>query len=398
MPKPVWSDLAANRFRRDLQHLTPLPAGSKLGLAVSGGPDSMALAWLCSVGLSDVEVRVAVVDHGLRATSALEAQTTQARLSEIGLHADILTWKPPQRIVTRKMERARLARYGLLRDWARAQGILRVWLGHHADDQRETVAMRQQQGAQGEGLRGMDRARTDADVRFERPLLDWRKEELLAVCNQSGLKFITDPTNLDPATRRGLLRGEGAGVLSVPTPFAPVPPPVQTRGLVAHALGHVWARTSALEAGELRAACAWVRGGHYAPTAARAHAAFAGLQRSGRASLYGCVIEKRSDGWTLITRETRRTAGALRPVQMEDGRWRVDDRWIVDQPEGSWAFVGAQGESAGLHSLVSRAAGSCLTWNGAAPDFDGTALLWPDNRAFFSPRRPLAVPVNGPVT
>ena len=83
-----------------------------------------------------------------------------------------------------------------------------------------------------------------------------------------------------------------------------------------------------------------------------------------------------------------RSQNPLKPRQMEDGRWRVDNRWIVDRPEGAWDFL----QSSALtyaDDLVNRATAACLIWEGQAPRYEGGALVWPGNQAIFSPRRPL---------
>lgn len=383
------SNSGVDRFRSDLAKLPLVPAGSRLGLAVSGGPDSTALAWLSRTALPDVHLRVAVVDHGLRPESAAEAALVQQRMQAMGLEADILTWTPPQNLKSAKMEQARLARYWLLQGWAKQRGLLRVWLGHHADDQRETIAMRQRQGTSIEGLRGMDQTRLAPETLFERPLLFWRKDDLVQVCRDNDLTFVEDPTNRDVSTERGRLRATGELHTE---PHAPdlahsSARRAQTAGMVTHELGHLWVRREALTAEALQAGCAWVRGGNYAPSIERAQRTVDGLAQARRVALFGCVVEHRSENWVLIAREARRQ-NALNPRRMEDGRWRVDDRWIVDQPGGEWGFVGAT-VLTGADALVARATAACLTWNGAVPRFDGSALVWERTRAVFSPRRPL---------
>ena len=87
MQSNVRVSLGADRFRNDLKDLLPVLPGTKVGLAVSGGPDSMALAWLAQHTLHDVGLRIAVVDHGLRTDSAREAALVQERVAALGLHA-----------------------------------------------------------------------------------------------------------------------------------------------------------------------------------------------------------------------------------------------------------------------------------------------------------------------
>ena len=386
----VLSNSAADRFRRDLTQLPPALPGTKLGLAVSGGPDSTALSWLAQRVLDGVDLRVAIVDHGLRGESAAEAELVRDRLRSMGFDPEILTCVPPADLKSGnragKMEWARGARYHHLQKWASEHGILRIWLGHHADDQQETIVMRQQQGATGEGLRGMDPVRAESAVIFERPLLSWLKQDLVQLCEDQALPFVSDPTNADLGTQRGRLRAEGL-VSSVPVKHAPQTSLTQTGAIVAHCLGHAWIKRDVLTAAELRSVCAWVRGGHYAPSRERTSRALLGLKMSERATLFGCVIEQRSENWILIAREAR-PQNPLRAKQMETGQWRVDDRWVVDRADGEWSFVG-QDAIEGAADLVVRATAACLRWNGNLPRFEKERLIWPDNSAVFCPRRPL---------
>lgn len=382
----VLSNLDVDRFRHDLKHLPALPAGTRLGLAVSGGPDSLALLWLAKQALPSVHLHVAIVDHGLRAESTAEAQGVQQTIAKMGLQADVLRWQPSKTVLSGKMEQARLARYWLLRRWAAEHGILRIWLGHHADDQTETILMRQRQGSSPEGMRGMEPTRADAEVLFERPLLSWPKEALLRICREHNLAPVDDPTNRDVTTERGRLRAGGQATLVRTQPPVPDHKPCSV-GLVTHPLGHLWVKRAALSAAELQAGSAWVRGGHYAPSIEQAQRAMIGLSRSGRTSLFGCVVEHRSENWVLIAREAR-SQNPLKPRQMEDGRWRLDDRWIVDQPEGAWGFL-QSAELTQADDLVTRATAACLIWEGQAPRYEGGALVWTGNKAIFSPRRPL---------
>ena len=385
-PVLVRPNLDVERFRLDLKQLPPVLPGTKLGLAVSGGPDSTAMCWLAQQALDGVDLRVAIVDHGLRPESAAEAVLVRNRLRALGVEPEILTCVPPSNLQSRKLEWARLARFHHLQEWALASGILRIWLGHHADDQRETIAMRHAQGAAGEGLRGMDAVRGEAQVIFERPLLTWLKQDLVRVCEDQALPFVSDPTNTDVTTRRGSLRAA-----DLPRSKAASPPhegsPSQISAMVAHALGHAWVRLDGVSVAELRSACAFVRGGHYAPSWDRTARALVGLKASGRAALFGCVVEQRTGQWILIAREARRQ-NRLLAKQMETGQWRVDDRWVVDHPDGDWSFVG-QDFMAGAEDEVMRATAACLRWNGSLPHVEGARLIWPGNSAIFSPRRPL---------
>ena len=391
MPPHDPSSLTAEAFRAAVSaSLPPLAPGTALGLAVSGGPDSLALAHLSAAAFPELRLRVAVVDHGLRAASAGEAIAVRERLAAFLPDVDILTWDPPFDVTGGRLEKARLARFALLADWARARGILRVWLGHHADDQAETIALRHARGTGAVGARGMARRRVDPDVIFERPLLDWPKQALVDYCTTQGLPYVLDPTNSDPRTGRGRLRQRATALPTTSRPSTPSLVPsvrASARGVVTDPMGYAWCQTEALDVATLSAVTAWVRGGFYAPSAERVVAAFQRLQTEPRVSLHGCVVERRREGWSLISREAR-TLRSLCPQQDVDGRWRLDDRWTLAGPEGDWTLAG----QAGLDidpARPGRALATVPRLRGQLPRWEDGCFQWADNHAVFSPRRPL---------
>lgn len=180
-------------------------------LAVSGGPDSMAMMhlaarWAGGLGAGAPELHVATVDHGLRSASRAEAEQVAAAARALGLPHQVLSWRGPKP-VTRIQERARAARYALLVEHARAIGARRILTAHHADDQAETVLFRLGRGSGPAGLAGMRRETPLApDMILVRPLLDCRKADLRAVCEAVGGASVDDPSNHDPAFARARLR------------------------------------------------------------------------------------------------------------------------------------------------------------------------------------------------
>lgn len=185
------------RFRGDLRALIGDPPG-RIGIAVSGGPDSLALLLLAAAALPG-RVAAATVDHGLRPESADEAAMVADLCVARGIPHAVLAppWDaPPQANVPAA---ARLARYRALVAWAGAEGIGRVATGHHMDDQAETVLMRLARGAGLGGLAGMPATGGVVDgqqeVTFVRPLLGWRKAELEAIVAEAGIAAADDPTN-----------------------------------------------------------------------------------------------------------------------------------------------------------------------------------------------------------
>jgi tRNA(Ile)-lysidine synthase len=181
-----------------------------LAVAVSGGPDSLCLC-LLAAGWAWARGGAAcalIVDHGLRPEAAEEARQVAAWLRARGLDHHVLRWtgaKP----ATGVQAAAREARYRLLGDWCRATGVLHLLLGHHLDDQAETVALRQARQSGPEGLAGMAAVRELAGLRLQRPLLTVPKARLLATLEALGQPWIEDPSNLSLAFARGRLRRAG---------------------------------------------------------------------------------------------------------------------------------------------------------------------------------------------
>jgi tRNA(Ile)-lysidine synthase len=183
-----------------------LPARGAL-LAVSGGPDSMALMRLVARWAINhpVPVFVATVDHGLRAEARGEAEHVAVWAAKLGFPHAILTWdgeKPKTRI----QERARAARYELLLHHARNLGADHILTAHHADDQAETVLFRLLRGSGLGGLAGMQMATPLGDLVHLRPLLACSKAALFDYCLSCDQPFLQDPSNENPVFARTRLR------------------------------------------------------------------------------------------------------------------------------------------------------------------------------------------------
>lgn len=178
-------------------------------LAVSGGPDSVALMALAAAIVAKMPSsthppHVATVDHGLRPGSRAEAETVARWAAGLGLPHRILIWEG-DKPATRLQERAREVRYALLFGFAREIGATRLLTAHTLDDQAETVLMRLMAGSGVDGLAGMP-PESGGDVRLCRPLLDIPKTRLVATCEAEGWDFLHDPSNADPRFGRVRIR------------------------------------------------------------------------------------------------------------------------------------------------------------------------------------------------
>lgn len=198
-------DLIA-RMARDCAQMWP--DGSRtgpLGLAVSGGPDSMALLVLAHAAFPG-EIAVASVDHGLRAEAADEV----AMVGEVCAALDVPYAALKVQLSRGNVQaRARQARYQALGEWAQASGLGALATAHHADDQAETLLMRL---ARGSGLAGLAGVRASShvpgfdDLLLIRPLLSWRKSELEQIVAAAGIKPASDPSNKDLSFDRVRIR------------------------------------------------------------------------------------------------------------------------------------------------------------------------------------------------
>lgn len=199
------AEVLVDRFRRSLDSL--LKPGARVGIGVSGGPDSLALLLLAAAARPG-DIEVATVDHALRSDAHQEAEMVAALCKRLGIPHSILTVEWRKKPETAIQERARNARYGLLGKWANEQGLAALMVAHHVDDQAETFIMRLARGAGVKGLAGMRRAvlAPGAKIALLRPLLGWRRSELEQICKDAGLTPAADPGNQDEQFERVRVR------------------------------------------------------------------------------------------------------------------------------------------------------------------------------------------------
>jgi tRNA(Ile)-lysidine synthase len=150
------------------------------------------------------EVECATVDHGLRSGSREEADAVGKVCERLGLRHQVLTVEWPKKPETAVQEQARTARYRLLADWAKERGLSAVATAHHLDDQVETFIMRLARGSGVRGLAGMRPTSKvpGSDIPLIRPLLGWRRSELVAICAAAGTQPAADPSNEDEQFER----------------------------------------------------------------------------------------------------------------------------------------------------------------------------------------------------
>lgn len=206
MPDDNQSPLSALDARRLFADWKRAPA---IVIAVSGGPDSIALMWLMARwrrALAHGPRLVAVtVDHGLRKQAAREAREVKHLAQMLELPHRTMRWtgvKPR----TGLPAAARAERYRLLAKVARSVGATHIFTAHTRDDQAETLLMRLLRGSGIAGLSAMARESERDGVLLARPLLDIPKSRLAATLKRAGIDFADDPTNRDTSFMRPRLR------------------------------------------------------------------------------------------------------------------------------------------------------------------------------------------------
>jgi tRNA(Ile)-lysidine synthase len=206
MPDDDHSAISARDAKQLFAEWKSVPA---IVLAVSGGPDSIALMWLAvrwRRALARGPRLIAVtVDHGLRAASVREASDVRRLARALDLPHRTMRWtgaKPKSGLPAA----ARAARYRLLAKAAQDHGAMHILTAHTRDDQAETLLMRMFRGSGIAGLGAMARQSRRGGVVLARPFLHISKSQLVATLTKAKIDFADDPTNRDTNFTRPRLR------------------------------------------------------------------------------------------------------------------------------------------------------------------------------------------------
>jgi tRNA(Ile)-lysidine synthase len=319
------------------------PADVPLGLAVSGGGDSVALLRLAvDAGLA---VRAVTVDHGLRIESAAEAAWVGRLCAGLGVPHDVLPWHGWDG-AGNLQDQARRARLSLIADWAVSAGLGIVALGHTRDDQAETVLMRLARRAGVDGLSAMAERRAALGVVWLRPLLGVSRDELRSFLRDRKQDWIEDPSNNAPRFDRVKARhvlAELAPLGITPEMLAGVAAQLRdAREALSIQTEAAARRMARVEAGDvvidraaflalppeirrrlLVGALTWVASAEYGPRAAAVLSLLAAVAAGQGGTLAGCRVITRRDV-LRVTREWQAVREkAAPPGQIWDRRWRV---------------------------------------------------------------------------
>ncbi|MDZ7905319.1 MAG: tRNA lysidine(34) synthetase TilS [Cypionkella sp.] len=340
-PKSASRAPLAARLLTALDQLGFDPATGILGLAVSGGGDSMAMLHLArDLGL---RVQVATVDHGLRPEAADEARMVAQVAHSMGYDHQILVWRGWDGRGN-VQDRARRARRALLADWAQARGLDAVALAHSQDDLAETFLMRLARGAGVDGLAAMQPRFAAEGAVFLRPLLAATRDELRAYLTARRAQWVDDPSNDQMKFDRVRARkaqpllqnlGIGAQVLAEVAQHMRAASVAleaacddlarrvmtESRGIIT--LSEDWrAAPPEVQRRLIQRAILWIAPADYAPRGAALQGAIARIERGLPTQLAGCHLLPQQ-GKILAFREARRAAPACAANALWDGIWRL---------------------------------------------------------------------------
>nr|WP_229754888.1 tRNA lysidine(34) synthetase TilS [Mameliella alba] len=334
------------RFAEAMGQLLGPDFPSEIGLAVSGGGDSMAMLTLAHnwSHVWGVRLRVVTVDHGLRPESADEAAMVARECAELGWPHTTLRWHWDG--TGNKMDAARRGRLALIDAWRGS--LSHVLMAHTRDDVAETFLMRLARGSGVDGLSAMSARRHVGGMQILRPCLEMGRAELRHYLTVLKGRWVEDPSNDDPAYGRVRMRrlladlqAEGLGAetladtaarlrddrLALAMRAATIWDGVGTQtGWGGLTLAPDWHEQvePATQRRLLSAMLRFVSGADYAPRAEALEGLRDRLVSGGGGTLHGCeVIHHR--GRVLMFREAAAVAEAtaIAPGVTWDGRWQV---------------------------------------------------------------------------
>ena len=335
---------------------------NRIGVAVSGGGDSMALLHTAKrhADLAGTSLEAVTVNHGLRSEAVDEVKMVARFCAEHDILHTTLEWDG--RTATGNIAAAgREARYSLIADWAKMRGIGGVLLGHTKDDIAETFLMRLARKSGVDGLSMMAPRFERNGIKWSRPFWQQSRAELRDYLRRHDVPWVDDPTNEDMSYERPKARK----ILKEITPLGISTDVVKSVAMSMHSAssalqhyaGEEARRTVSIDRGDVVimrnvgsyvpleierriwvAALRYVSGETYAPRTTALDELSYGLNRAGKHTLSGCIVTED----VKSIRFTREHNAVRDTVCSPNEIW--DDRWLIKGSEESGFYVRALGE------------------------------------------------------
>ncbi|WP_152563317.1 tRNA lysidine(34) synthetase TilS [Ruegeria halocynthiae] len=353
----------AENLRSELRARLPETLPPRLGVAVSGGGDSVALMHLLHeiAQYEQVELLVATVDHGLRPEAPAEAARVAEQAAHLRIPHETLRWQGWDG-AGNLQDQARQARYDLLTNWAHRHAVGAIVLGHTADDQAETFLMRLGRASGVTGLSGMPDTRDYDGVSLLRPMLGITREQLRQYLSECGVEWIEDPSNhdlrFDRIKAREALSGLDVLGITAKSLTRVAQNLAQAREALARYTQDSARKIAVVDSGDIYierrgfealpneiqrrmvvGIIAWIAGQGYPPRQSSLDQALAAVQEGRTLTLAGCLLLPQGDK-TWFCRELNAVAGES---VMPEKPW--DKRWVLAGPQTPDARVGALGEA-----------------------------------------------------
>lgn len=194
-------------FQKNLNNNFSFENNPSVAVAVSGGPDSMALLYLVTnwIKIKKGQITVLIVDHKLRKNSKEEANSIYKFLTSKKIKTRIL-YVRKSKVIKKNMNEARNNRYKLLTNYCKKNNILHLFVGHHLDDNLETFVYRKVSGSDFAGLQSIKNKSVNNKIIIVRPFVNYKKEDILKYNKKNSIPFITDESNYNLKFTRPIIR------------------------------------------------------------------------------------------------------------------------------------------------------------------------------------------------
>lgn len=335
-----------------------------VGLAVSGGGDSIAMMHLAVQTLGPERLTVFTVDHGLRPEAADEIALVRAQAKVLGLSHHVARWQWDG--VGNLQSAARAGRWAALRNLAVELGIGEVWLGHTEDDQIETFLMRLARGSGVDGLAAMQPSSPRDGLTIFRPLLGIKRSALRGWMRAIEVTWCDDPSNEDQRFDRVKARQMSAQLATLGLTEKRVLQTIDhmqaarvtlqqaaqgfAKDNITQVAGDLIVAPEALELSQadaprraMAAAFRWIAGRDHRPRFDSLMDVVRRAEGGQQVTLAGCVLAPQPDGFVRLMREV---AATLPVTGVAPLIW--DKRWQVTGPDVGEITVKALGEDIAL--------------------------------------------------